>query len=576
MKKCFLGIATLTLLCVIGMTACNNSPVSDETLPVAEETEAVTEETAETTESVEIEEELPEIHVYLAGGSIVNANPYDDGYHVECGYGSLLKMYMNEKAIIHNYGSHGFTVMSYQKNGIYETLKTELKAGDYLLIAFGHNEFSSAAKSYTEKNSFSYYLYEYYVKLAREAGAIPILCTPIVKLAADNDYTGKAAHITSSGDYRQAIIDLGEALDIAVVDMTSVSRTHYEEIGYEEAAKYHAVKAGKYGEDGTTLTADMDTVNTTNLNYYGAKYMAYRLANELKNMEGIGAYVKTDAVEPTMDAIECNPYYEMPADPLKKADTNIYIVGDSTASRHNDKDLLYPKYGYGTQLDKYVTENAVIHNLAISGSSSKSYILYPQYETIKTNLKAGDYLLIGFGHNDATAGDTSRFTDATKDYTDPESFGYHLYEYYIKLARDAGATPILCTPIVYADAQNNYTGDFVHNRSYGNYHQAILDVAEAYDVPVVDLTEITKTKFKEIGFEEAIKYYGGGKYKSDLVTVDHYFGDDTTHLNMFGADYVAYRLACELQNIEGISEYIQETLTEPTIDELKPFPHYLG
>ncbi len=575
MKKWTICMTALIVLCAVVMTACNDTPVIDEILSETKETEAVTEETTETTEPEEIPEELPEINVYLVGGSIVGTDFYDNGYHAAFGYGSFLKVFMNEKAIIHNLSIHGYSVSSYQKSAGYETLKTELKAGDYLLIAFGHNEFFNASKPYTEKGSFAYHLYEGYIKPAKEAGAIPILCTPTVKVAADNDYTGKAAHITSSGDYRQAMVDLGEELGIAVVDMTTISRLHYEEIGYDEAVKYHAVGEAKYAEDGVSVTADMDTLDTACLNYYGAKYMAYRLADALKNIEGLGAYVKTDITVPTTDAMEPNPYYEMAADPLKTVDANIYIVGDSTASAHYDKHFIYSRYGYGTQLDHYVTENAVVHNLAISGRSSKDFLTYPQYETLKTNLKAGDFLLIGFGHNDATIGDTSRFTDASKDYTDPESFGYHLYEYYIKLARDAGATPILCTPIVYADAHNNYTGDFVHNRSYGNYHQAILDVAAAYDVPVVDLTEITKTKFKEIGFEEAIQYYAGGTYKSDLVTVDHYFGDDTTHLNRFGADYVAYRLACELQNIEGIGDYIQDTLTEPTIDELKPYPHYL-
>ena len=52
------------------------------------------------------------------------------------------------------------------------------------------------------------------------------------------------------------------------------------------------------------------------------------------------------------------------------------------------------------------------------------------------SLKAGDYLLIAFGHNDEKSDDDTRFTDASLPYTNEASFGWHLYEYYIKLAEE--------------------------------------------------------------------------------------------------------------------------------------------
>ncbi len=82
------------------------------------------------------------------------------------------------------------------------------------------------------------------------------------------------------------------------------------------------------------------------------------------------------------------------------ADKKIYVVGDSTVCSFSDSYYL-PRYGYGTQLYNYfnVQENQV-NNLALSGRSSWSFTYETNYTTLKSSIGAGDYLIIGFGHND--------------------------------------------------------------------------------------------------------------------------------------------------------------------------------
>ena len=578
MKKVLSYLLSTAFLCTLILTGCRQTPVTEETEPATEAvTEAATEAVTEAaTEPVEPEVELPETDLYLVGGSIVCNFPYDNGFFTRYGFGTQLGLYLNKSMVIHNLAVSGTTSSGYHRQDEYSTLESELGEGDYLMIIFGGGEFSDAAKAYTENRSFGNNLYKNYIQLAEEKGAVPILVTPPVKLDPNDDYTGESAHITSTGDYRQAILDMGAALNVPVVDLTAITKERYETLGYEEAVKYHAADEAKYTEDGI-LTTDPETVDTVCLNYYGAKYVAYRLACELQKIEGIGEYVKKGITEPVVDTFVPNPYYEAPHKSPESVETNVYLVGDSTVSPHYDR-ILYPRYGYGTQIANYLTENVAVDNLAVSGSSSKSFITWPQYETLKTNLKAGDYLIIGFGHNDHNNTDPARFTKASADYTDPESFGYYLYECYIKLAREVGATPILCTPIVYVSSSDTYTGSTIHNTVDGDYRQVILDVGAALDVPVVDLTGITKARYEEIGYEEVIKYHAveKGGYAEDGVTV---IIDKSTvdgcHLNIYGASYVAYRLACELQNIEGIREYVAENLEEPTEELLKPYPYYV-
>ena len=256
-------------------------------------------------------------------------------------------------------------------------------------------------------------------------------------------------------------------------------------------------------------------------------------------------------------------------------DATFYLVGDSTVSSFAD-DYYYPRYGWGTQLGSYLNDKATVVNLALSGRSSKSFITEANYQTLINSLKAGDYLLIAFGHNDEKSDDAARFTDASLPYTDEASFGYHLYEYYIKLAEEKGATPILVTPIVRAKSSDDYSGNEGHVTATGDYRQAILDLGEAVGVDVIDMTAITRARYEEIGYDEAIKYHAllHGKKDGDAI-VDNWDTVDKTHLNIYGAKYVAYNVALELAKLEGVSGYVAEGITEPTEADRVPNADYV-
>ena len=190
-------------------------------------------------------------------------------------------------------------------------------------------------------------------------------------------------------------------------------------------------------------------------------------------------------------------------DTSTKFSGTIYLVGDSTVCGFSDNYYL-PRYGYGTQLFNYINcEPKQINNLALSGRSSLSFLTEGNYTTLKNSIKEGDYLIIGFGHNDEKSDEPARYTDPTKSYTDDStvngpSFQYTLFQNYVKLATDKGATPILCTPIVRYDENGAYTGTKVHNTDKGDYAAAIRTLGQATGTTVVDLTEITKEEYKKM------------------------------------------------------------------------------
>ena len=194
-------------------------------------------------------------------------------------------------------------------------------------------------------------------------------------------------------------------------------------------------------------------------------------------------------------------------DPEELPETTVYFVGDSTVCSFSDAYYL-PRYGYGTQFENFVSDKVTVSNLALSGRSSYSFLSEDNYDTLVNSIGEGDYLIIGFGHNDEKA-ETERYTNPNLPYTDSTtlingraaSFAYTLYNYYIKVAEDAGATPILCTPIVRANSSDNYEGSSAHitetatvgdiEFAGGDYAKAIRDLGAATDTTVVDLTAIT-------------------------------------------------------------------------------------
>ena len=263
--------------------------------------------------------------------------------------------------------------------------------------------------------------------------------------------------------------------------------------------------------------------------------------------------------------------------PVELPNITMYLVGDSTVASFADS-YLYPRYGYGTQIGNYLIDKVTVMNLALSGRSSKSFLEESYYRDLQNSLKAGDILVIGFGHNDEKSDDAARFTDASLPYTDENSFGYHLYEYYIKLAQEKGAIPILCTPIVRAQTKDDYTGSEGHVTATGDYAQAIRDLGAELGIAVVDLTALTRAKYEAIGFDEACYYHAviAGKYDTDGTTVvPNWASVDKTHLNIYGAKFVAYLLASELAKLDLVAGYVRGDIAEPTKADLVANPSYV-
>ncbi len=250
--------------------------------------------------------------IWVVGDSTVSSFT-DKYYYPRYGYGTQIANYMDDTFEVKNLALSGRSSKSFLSEANYTTLINGMKQGDVLIVGFGHNDektdedrYTSPTGDYTTSGSFANSLYENYVKKAQAVGATPIVCTPIVRRTAST-WGDSNLHIANGGSYPQAIIDMGKALNVAVVDMTSLTKELYDKLTPTETLNLHA-----------WTTHESSSVDNTHTNIYGAKYNAYMLTQAIKNLNiaGVSEHVKADAVAPTKEKdLTANPDYVIPEKP---------------------------------------------------------------------------------------------------------------------------------------------------------------------------------------------------------------------------------------------------------------------
>ena len=134
----------------------------------------------------------------------------------------------------------------------------------------------------------------------------------MARLDKTNQYTGAIVHDTTTGDYRQAVIDVANYASIPYVDLTEITKTVYQEKGYDEAMYYHAFTAGTSTDEGVTVTPNLNSLDGTHPNIYGAKMIAYEFSQAILNTDSsMKNYVIENQQIPTKENdLVVNPSYK--------------------------------------------------------------------------------------------------------------------------------------------------------------------------------------------------------------------------------------------------------------------------
>lgn len=229
----------------------------------------------------------------------------------------------------------------------------------------------------------------------------------------------------------------------------------------------------------------------------------------------------------------------------------VYVAGDSTACTYSAKgsNNRFPQTGWAAVLGDYFS-GATVKDLALSGRSSLDFRKETNYSTIKNGIKSGDYFIIQFGHNDSK-NEPARYTDPSGDRFTSGSYKNSLTEYYVNIALDKGANPILTTSI-----SRRRTSD----AGLEAYVNATKQLGYELGLPVVDLYSKVNGYINEVGAEQAKDLYNYVKAKDSRFSAlsagefskSQYYANgttDDTHINYYGAQMISQWFCDELERL---------------------------
>lgn len=204
----------------------------------------------------------------------------------------------------------------------------------------------------------------------------------------------------------------------------------------------------------------------------------------------------------------------------------LFLLGDSTcAEKEADK---RPETGWGMMMQELVGPTFTVVNLALNGRSTKSFLQEGVFGKCHKALKAGDVVMIQFGHNDSKE-DDQRHTDPWTTYQGNLAF-------MAEQVRQKGAYPILLTPI----CRRRFTEEGVLVQTHGDYPSAMIALAKGRGYPLLDLTKETFLLLSHLGDQASKRLF------LHLAPAEHpnypEGAADDTHLNELGAAVVAKKV----------------------------------
>jgi lysophospholipase L1-like esterase len=226
---------------------------------------------------------------------------------------------------------------------------------------------------------------------------------------------------------------------------------------------------------------------------------------------------------------------DVPRDPSLP---NVFIVGDSTVRSGGTNGA----FGWGERIAPYFDTSKVnVVNHAIGGRSSRTFLTEGRWDKVLGQMKAGDVVLIQFGHNDGgRIGDPAMKGRASGKGTGPETvedtkpdgtkeqvhtFGWYMAK-YVADAKAKGASVVLLSPVPHKDG-------WEQGRDFATFAQWDAEVAAAGGAQFADLTMVVSDGYRQIGAAE----------------VASHFSDARTHTNDAGAQFNARSVIAALNGL---------------------------
>jgi lysophospholipase L1-like esterase len=476
--------------------------------------------------------------VYVIGDSTANNADHR-------GWADPFASYFDASRInVVNRARGGRSSRTFVTEGLWDKVRDVLKAGDFVLIQFGHNDGSAPdqdrargslpglgdeSKEFTMPDgkketvyTFGWYMRKFITE-TKAKGATPI----VLSLTVRNIWKDATVE-RGPGEFSTWSADVAKAQGVAFLDVTNAIADAYEKLGPDKVKEF-------FPEDHTHTSPA------------GADLNASLVVATLKgqNIQPLASFLsaKGQAVEPypvTLAPQLAKIVLPVPANPNLPT---LFLIGDSTV-RNGRADGANGQWGWGEPIVEYFDAAKInVVNRAVGGLSSRTYFTAYWDQTLAM-VKPGDYVMMQFGHNDGGplddaarargtlrgVGDESKEIDnpITKTHEVVHTYGWYLKK-FIADARAKGATPIVCTLIPRKTWKDGKIA-----RDGSTYAGWARQAAISEKAPLIDLNEIIARQYDALGPEK----------------VEPLFGDPHTHTSLAGAQLNAQSVISGLKGLE--------------------------
>lgn len=215
--------------------------------------------------------------IYWAGDSTVQYN--DIRTYPQTGIGQVMHLYLKSEHKVSNHAKNGRSTKSFLEEGRFVPIKEQMQEGDFLFVQFGHNDEkeNDPMRYTTPQGTFAENL-RLFIREAREKQVTPVLITPLERrLFDEKDELIESAHM----DYVQAMKQVGQEENVAVIDLWAKSRAAIQKAGFVETRKWFV-----HVPEGTYPAFPEGKTDNTHLQYRGAVAFAGLIAEGLKELGG--------------------------------------------------------------------------------------------------------------------------------------------------------------------------------------------------------------------------------------------------------------------------------------------------
>ena len=485
----------------------------------------------------------------LIGDSTVR-NGHDDGQGKgpagQWGWGNPIAGYFDAAKInVVNRAVGGLSSRTYVTSGHWQRTLALVKKGDVVMMQFGHNDAGAVndtsrargtirgtgneteqidnllTKKSETVHSYGWYLADYIAQI-RAKGATPVVVSLIPRKRWED--TGKVRR--NAADYAGWAKEVARRENAGFIDLNELAARRYDDMGRDAVMRLFPL-----------VTPD-ESVHT---NWAGADLNAQIVVGGIK---ALGLQQLVSALNERGRAIPAGederPVVDAQSVKAEQAANSalptLHLVGDSTVKSGGASGHI----GWGERIAPYVDAGkANVVNHAIGGRSSRTFYTEGRWQKVMDALKAGDVVLIQFGHNDGgRIGDpamkgrasgpgtgTETVEDRKPDGTVEQvhTFGWYMAR-YVQDARAKGATVVLLSPVPHRDAWDG-------RRDFENFAQWDREVAQRNGALFADLTMVITAGYRRAG----------------AGVVDTYFSDARTHTNEAGAAFNAQSVVAALK-----------------------------